>query len=110
MFPFEFHQEFDAHTPRYPPDILPYRSCFQITQISEWQLPATAAGNMHHFLEVRLEQDLEIRFQYMLSGENNSSLSVQHNKFSVHAHTNHLCRMLFPGDSLGHNSEVCPSE
>ena len=45
---------------------------------------------MHQFLEVRLEQDLESRFQCMLSGENSSCWSVQHNKFSIHAHKSHV--------------------
>ena len=45
----------------------------------------------------------------MLSGDNNSSLSVLHDKFSIHAHINHLCRMLFSGGrltSLAHSALV----
>ena len=35
--------------------------------------------------------------KWMLSGDNSSSLSVPHDKFSIHVYINHLCRMLFPG-------------
>ena len=86
-----------------------YRRRFQIRQSSEQKHPETAVGNMQHFLG----QDLESRLEWMLSGENNSSLSVPHDKFSIHAHINHLCRMLFPGarpTSLAHSSLVGGNE
>ena len=70
------------------------RRRFQIRQSSERKHPETAVGNMRHFRGHW--QDLENRLEWMLSGENNSSLSAPHDKFSIHAHINHLCRMLFP--------------
>ena len=82
-----------------------YRRRFQIRQSSEQKHPETAVGNMPHFRG----QDLESRLEWMLSGENNSSLSVPHphDKFGIDAHINLLCRMLFPGGrptSLAHSS------
>ena len=89
----------------YPQDILPYGRRFQIRQRSEPKHSETAVGNMQHFRG----QDLESKLAWMMSGDNSTSLSVPHDKFSIHAYINHLCRMLFPGGrptSLAHSSLV----
>ena len=66
----------------YPKDtsILPYGRRLQIRviiQSNEQQHPETEVGNMQHFWG----QDLESRLKWMLSGDNDSSLSVPHEIF-----------------------------
>ena len=77
--------EFQSRKSTYEQDFLPYGSSFQIRQ-----------SNMQHF-QGQPRQYLESRPEWMLRGENNNSLSVPHDKFTIHACIDHLCRMLFPG-------------
>ena len=85
MLPFEFHQEFDTHI----------RKIFC--------LMAAVSQSDKVVNGIIQKQRLAICSIFggsRLSGDNNSSLSVPHDKFSIHAYINHLHRMLFPGGRI----------